>query len=169
MVLALSHATAQEGTRRWLGLGLGQDYGGVGVQLNVVPEDHICLAVGAGLLPGAQFGYNVGIQITPVPSWKDPLFICGMYGYTTVLYDRDESGVLAVSQLIGVRTGTDLETSVSNGFTFGLGTRIHAKDSESYWKLAVLFPLRTGATQRAAESLGMMSVTVSVGYHFSLN
>ena len=69
-----------------LGIGLGQDYGGMGANLLVYPHDNIGLFGGAGYAI-AGMGYNVGLKYRFF-SRNNPrtnFYVMGMYGYNAAV------------------------------------------------------------------------------------
>ena len=74
----------------YLGLGLGQDFGGIGFRVDVLPEDHISLFAGLGYAL-AGFGYNVGAHARLLPGHKVCPYVTAMYGYTAVITVKNAS------------------------------------------------------------------------------
>ena len=143
-------ANAQERSITQVGLGIGLDFGGIGARLDLFPVEHVSVFGGAGFLPGSLFGYNAGVQVIPVPKWKDALFLCGMYGINTVIIGETRP------------EKNDLLT----GFSYGIGTRISNKARTGVWKLSLLFPVRTGEAADLEDHYSLLPVAVSFGYHF---
>ncbi len=162
-------AGAQDGVHAELGVGFGQDHGGLGVQLGVFPLEQAAVFGGAGLLPGGQFGLNAGLLVIPFPKWKDALFLCTMYGYHTGSYDREEQWPGAAYQLVGIKSDPSAGLNLYAGPSLGLGTRIGTREGTNHWKLALFFPIRSGEARDMADALDMMPVTLSIGYHFKVN
>jgi hypothetical protein len=69
------------------GFGFGQDYGFIGGNITVYPQQNIGLFVGFGYA-FAGFGYNAGIKIRALPNRRHSLvrpFILAMYGYNAAV------------------------------------------------------------------------------------
>lgn len=143
-----------------LGAGLGQDYGGIGVNLVFYPQTNIGLFAGFGYaLIG--LGYNVGTKIRLGSRYSksklNPSFMA-MYGYHTIVSIE----------------GSSPAKKIFYGFTLGpsLDISFNAQNN-SYLSLAVLVPIRTNEVkdyldiQRKANhiSLFILPVTFSIGFH----
>lgn len=169
LTISANQSSAQDGPAVELGVGFGQDFGGFGAQLDVLPIKYLSVFGGAGLLPGNRLGYNAGVQVIPIPAWKDALFICAMFGYHTGLSDHENRFPDVVYQLTGVKSDKGFDPVLLNGVSVGLGTRISTGDGSNKWKLAILMPLRSGEARDLARDLDLMPITLSVGYHFALD
>lgn len=142
------------------GIGLGQDYGGIGGRLTVLPNKHFGLFFGGGYA-FAGFGYNVGAMVIAVPDKKiSPLFTF-MYGY---------NAAIAVS-------GASQYNKIYYGPTIGLGIRsLSSSNENNYWQFGLLIPFRSSeftddlnALKNNSSIVGVSEpwpVTISIGYHF---
>src|ERR1700761_7927674 len=66
-----------------LGIGLGEDYGGIGINYTVYPQTNIGLFGGVGYAL-AGVGYNFGVKLRTNPSLAT-LFVMFMYGYNAAV------------------------------------------------------------------------------------
>ena len=62
-----------------LGIGLGIDHGGIGLQLQYRPVPPLAFFVGGGYAL-AGLGYNLGMQVRLLPKKKWCPYVAGMYG-----------------------------------------------------------------------------------------
>jgi hypothetical protein len=112
-----------------VGLGIGQDYGGFGVNLTYYPLKSIGLFGGLGYtLVG--FGYNAGMKLRLLsnkPKAKVTPYILAMYGY---------NAAIKVS-------GAEEYDKLFYGPTFGLGIDFKSYPrSKIYYSFAILLPVR---------------------------
>ena len=115
-----------------LGIGVGQEFGGIGGNIFYYPQKNIGLFLGIGdALAG--IGFNSGLKLRLVSSKHKTLFIpyiIGMYGYNTAIYI----------------TGTTQFNKLYYGTTVGLGFDFHAyPESKHYWTISFLVPQRSSA------------------------
>ena len=144
-----------------LGIGFGQDYGGIGVRLTFLPDQHIGLYFSGGYAI-AGFGYNAGAIIRINPEKRIVPTFNVMYGYTAAI---------AIS-------GTKQYDKIYYGPSIGAGfiskTR---RDERSFWHFELILPFRPAEFDRDLAALqnnpaikGVQPpwpVTISIGYHFS--
>lgn len=71
-----------------LGIGLGIDHGGIGLQLQYRPVPPLAFFVGGGYAL-AGLGYNLGMQVRLLPKKKWCPYVAGMYGYHAAIRVRD--------------------------------------------------------------------------------
>lgn len=145
----------------YLGLGLGQDFGGIGFRVDVLPEDHISLFAGLGYA-FAGFGYNVGAHARLLPGHKVCPYVTAMYGYTAVITVKNASQY----------------DKIYYGPTFGAGLEVKNSLTHNFWKFGILIPIRPQAYQYDLDALKKnpsikfsavpIAITISVGYHFGL-
>jgi hypothetical protein len=119
-------AIAQENsTPLNIGLGIGLDYGALGVQFQYRPEEHAALFAGVGYaLVGA--GYNVGANIRILPEKRACPFVTLMYGY---------NGVIMVK-------GADQYNKIYYGTSLGAGVELRKRSGNNFWRIELLFPQR---------------------------
>lgn len=147
-----------------LGIGFGQDYGGIGANITVYPQANIGLFAGLGYAL-AGFGYNAGLKLRLLPDHghsKVRPFIVGMYGY---------NAAIAV-------TNYQSDNKIFYGPTIGAGLDIGSTTpGRGYLSLAILVPLRSPDAQNYIDQLrasgvtinDLIPVTFSIGYKFVLN
>jgi hypothetical protein len=148
-----------------LGIGLGQDYGGIGANIMVYPQRNIGIFFGGGYA-FAGFGWNAGLKgrlISDEPHVATP-FLLAMYGY---------NAAYAVS-------GNSSLNKIFYGPTFGVGLDLRSKklSSRGFWSFAILVPIRSSEvddyrrvlTDEYGVSLSpLIPIGISVGYKFILN
>jgi hypothetical protein len=148
-----------------LGLGLGQDYGGIGANLLYYMNDNIGLFGGAGHAI-AGFGYNVGVKARFLPKKQSGtnFYLLGMYGYNAAVKveGADNFNKLFYGPTVG----------------FGIDTGKHPFKS-GYWSFALMIPFRKAEVNDYMDMLEddygvefdqkMLPITFSVGYRFALD
>ncbi|HET6252882.1 MAG TPA: hypothetical protein VFE32_02345 [Puia sp.] len=148
-----------------LGIGFGQDYGGIGGNLTVYPQENIGLFIGAGYAL-AGFGYNAGLKLRLLPDHgrsKVRPFVEGMYGYNAAI----------------VVTNYSQDNKMFYGPTIGAGLDLGSTEpGKGYLSLAILVPFRSPDVQNYIDQLNANGVTFknnlipisfSIGYKFVLN
>jgi len=143
-----------------IGLGLGFDYGGIGVNALAYPQKNIGLFGGVGYAI-AGVGYNFGVKLRwPVSKVVAP-YIMGMYGYNTAIH---------VSSNFGFNDQNKIFYGPTAGIGCDFGTH-HA--NASYFTLALTVPFRspdvddyiTQLTSQGAQFKNKPSpVGISIGY-----
>jgi hypothetical protein len=115
-----------------LGIGIGQEFGGIGGNIFYYPQKNIGLFLGIGDAL-ADIGFNSGLKLRLVSSKHKSIFIpfiIGMYGYNTAVFI----------------TGTTQFNKLYYGTTVGLGFDFHAyQESKHYWTVSFLVPQRSSA------------------------
>lgn len=112
-----------------LGLGIGFDYGGFGINYTLYPQRNIGIFGGVGYAI-AGVGYNVGTKFRLTPKKVTP-FITGMYGYNTAIKVTGTNGF-----------GPSLN-KIFYGFTAGGGVDILVgRESKNYISIALMVPFR---------------------------
>lgn len=148
-----------------MGIGIGQDYGGIGVSLMYYPKKQIGLFVGGGYA-FAGFGYNVGAKVRFVSSEEyKPVnfFLIGMYGY---------NASVAV-------TNAKQYNKLFYGPTLGFGIDIGPhKPNKGYFSLSINIPYRSPDVNEYKDDLeadqgvefngDLLPFTFSLGYKFSV-
>jgi hypothetical protein len=146
-----------------LGLGFGIDYGGIGARLNYVPERHFVVFVGAGY-NFVKAGYNVGASYRFNPTNRWCFYYTLMYGYNAAVKVENASHYDKV--YYGPSTGAGLELRLN-------------KDKGNYFNFELLVPIRSQEYEDDFEDIKNnpniqiyaepLPVTISVGYHFSID
>lgn len=143
-----------------VGLGLGQPYGGIGVQLAARLWQPLELFAGGGYAL-AGTGINAGLRLRVAPNSPVCPFLTGMYGYNGAVYVK----------------GTDRYNMLYYGPSFGGGVEIHGnRRPERHLSVQVIFPLRPQAFEDAVSALKRnpnvqvfaepWDVSIAIGYHF---
>ena len=171
LLIAIStqlHAQAVNTTPKFdqssLGVGLGLDYGGIGVNYTVFPSQNVGLFGGAGFAL-AGVGYNVGVKLRSVPKKANQMtcfYGLAMYGYNAA---------------IAITNKTSLN-KLFYGPTIGVGfdLRSHPYTKNSYWSFALLIPIRSAEVDQYIDDLknyqgvefknNLFPIAISVGYRF---
>jgi hypothetical protein len=144
-----------------VGLGLGMDYGGLGVKFSAFPVKYFGLFGGAGYNL-VKAGLNGGAILRVLPAKKVCPYVTGMYGY---------NGVILVQN-------ADQYNKVYYGPTFGGGIELHFRSNQNFMNFGLLVPLRSQKFYDdwdVVKSLpGITNVSdplpfgISIGYHFKL-
>ncbi len=147
-----------------IGLGMGMDYGGFGVNLLYYPIENIGLFGGVGYAL-AGTGYNAGVKIRIIPgaSSRVNLAFLGMYGYNAA---------------IQVQNAKDYN-KLFYGPTLGFGLDTHpAHIKNGYWSFAILIPVREPGVQEYIDHLksnhsvefknDLFPFAISIGYRYLL-
>lgn len=108
-----------------IGPGIGQEYGGLGVQLSFLAAPRVRAFGGVGFAL-AGLGYNVGGQFRILPKSKWCPYVSAMYGYTAAIY---------------VRNG-DQFNKLYYGPSFGTGVELHKRRSSTFWRFGFTVPIR---------------------------
>ncbi|CAN5340424.1 hypothetical protein BH09BAC3_BH09BAC3_07650 [soil metagenome] len=139
------------------GFGAGIDYGAFGIKLTVVPEKHIGLFLGGGIL-----GYNIGGDIRLRPGRKITPTLSAMYGLNAMII---HPGVFSIFK--GYR-----------GYSVGLGAELKAGlRRNNFWKFQLLVPFRTAEYENDVGNYNANGysisdawpVVVSVGFHLAIS
>lgn len=148
-----------------MGLGIGMDYGGIGLNLLAYPQKHIGVFLGGGYnLNG--FGYNTGLKIRMFQAARKPdahFFIMGMYGYNLVVVVKN--AVSLSKTFYGPSAG------------IGLDTRFNRRKDIGYGSFALIVPFRSTEARNYMEDLRSVGATgkdplpfaISVGYRITIN
>jgi hypothetical protein len=142
------------------GFGIGQDYGGFGARLTVMPEKHFGLFFGGGYAL-AGFGYNFGAMVIGAPDKKVSPTFSFMYGYTAAIK------IDGASQYNKIYLGPSIG--------FGLMSK-SSRHEGSYWHFGIAVPFRPSEFDKDFNTIksnpritGLEKpwpVTISIGYHF---
>ena len=143
-----------------MGIGYGQDYGGLGVNLTVYPQENVGFFGGFGYAL-AGFGYNAGIKLRLLPNQGKSMFrpfVEGMYGYNAAI----------------VITNATQYNKLFYGPTVGAGVDAGSlRARHGYFSMAILVPIRNPDAQNYIDGLQAMGVdfhtnllpiSVSFGY-----
>lgn len=152
-----------------MGIGLGFDYGGIGVGGVFYPGKNFGIIAGVGYaIAGA--GFNAGIKyrfFNANPRGVIP-FLTAMYGYNAAV--KLDYG--------GFNGNTQTEQKVYYGPTFGVGMDTkYGPGKQGYWSFALLVPIRSqdyrDAIDRFKAAGGSVTepppVGFSVGYRWVIN
>lgn len=147
------------------GLGLGLDYGGLGMNLGAYPQKNIGFFGGLGYAV-IGFGYNAGVKIRAISDKKH----MGVVPYALAMYGYN--AVIAVSNV-------DDYNKFFYGPTIGVGLDFRPrpeKKKRGHWSLALLFPLRGSEVKAYTDDLKnnhnvdfkneLMPFAISIGYRF---
>ncbi|OFX58810.1 MAG: hypothetical protein A2046_05555, partial [Bacteroidetes bacterium GWA2_30_7] len=112
----------------FIGLGMGLDYGGFGINFLVYPQKNIGVFGGVGYAI-AGLGWNAGIKarFAPEKYFINP-YLIAMYGYNAAVYFKNMPD----------------RNQIFYGYSVGFGIDFHlSKYGHSYLQLGLLFPIRT--------------------------
>ncbi len=130
LVLATGNLSGQTFERRtYMGLGLGLDYGGVGVKVELLPVDHLGIFAGVGYNLSSA-GWNVGAAFKITPTKRVCPNIVAFYGYNGVFVGGDSYAEKYNSTSYGFTVGGNLDIKVNSKghkLTFGLFAPIRSK------------------------------------------
>jgi len=146
-----------------LGLGMGMEYGGFGINLLYYPAENVGVFAGVGTAL-AGMGYNAGLKVRMLSdSARVNFYTMAMYGYNASIYIPDAKTY----------------NKVFYGVTFGLGldTRYNPK-KDGYWTFALLMPLRGSDVSDYMKDLTnnhniefkneLLPIGISIGYRYFL-
>jgi hypothetical protein len=147
-----------------LGLGLGFDYGGLGINLRIKLKDAFSLTAGAGS-SFIGMGYNIGLNVSQKTNLADNTtvpFANILYGINTVI----------------IITNADAYNRMFKGFTFGFGADFHLFKNKSHAISAeLLIPIRSGTAEQYISDLedkgvkftsGKFPIALSIGIRFGI-
>jgi hypothetical protein len=141
-----------------LGMGLGMDYGGIGLRLCVLPDKYIGLFGGLGYNLHTA-GFNVGGQLRLLPDSRVIPVLMGMYGYNGVIVVR----------------GAGQYDKTYYGPSLGLGIEAHSRNGQNFFTVELFLPFRPAEFDRDIDALQAnpfiqiskpLPFTFSFGYHF---
>ena len=145
-----------------VGIGYGQDYGGLGLNLTVYPQQNIGLFGGLGYAL-AGFGYNAGIKLRLLPNEGKSMFrpfVEAMYGYNTAVYIAND----------------EQYNKLFYGPTVGAGVDVGSlRARHGYFSAALLVPIRNADPQNYIDQLkamgaqfnnNLLPISISLGYNF---
>jgi hypothetical protein len=143
------------------GIGLGMDYGGIGINALFYPQKNIGFFGGIGYAI-AGVGFNAGLKWRLVTaehtsSWFP--YLLGMYGY---------NAAIAV-------TNASEYNKIFYGPTFGFGLDYHNPRNSGYWTFSLLIPIRGSEVDDYISShnitlkSSLSPIGLSVGYRFIID
>lgn len=119
-----------------IGLGLGLDYGAIGVQFQYRPDELVALFAGVGYaLVGV--GYNAGVNVRFLPEKRACPFVSAMYGYNAFIMVK----------------GAEQYDRIYYGTSFGAGVELRKRSSDHFWRIELLLPQRSDAFHDDHEAL----------------
>ena len=143
-----------------LGFGLGQEYGGLGINATFYPQKNIGLFAGIGYA-FAGTGYNAGFKLRLIPEerfMKVSPWLTGMYGYNAAVLvaDKDEYNKLFY------------------GPSAGGGIDLRFRRNRGYLSIGIIIPFRDVEVQEYMDMLerdknvdfgtGLTPFTIAIGY-----
>lgn len=149
-------AIAQSTPKAFFGLGLGLDYGGIGIRGEAMPQKHIGLFLGAGY-NFVSPAFNAGASYKVLAKGRAQPFVTAMYGYNAALK---------------VQYGFSKDYY---GLTTGAGCDLYDADGKRKWVFALLVPFRKQAFHDTYQSLkdagyefnpGPLPIAFTIGYNF---
>lgn len=146
-------------SRASFGVGLGLDYGGIGVRFTFIPDPHVGI-FGAGGFALVGFAYNVGAIVRFIPKKRFTPTASLMYGYNSAIL---VNGAPQYNKLYyGPSAGVGFQTKFR-------------KDSGNYFHAELIAPSRSSAFYRDLRQLKSsttisdpLPILISVGYHFAI-
>lgn len=128
----LGRAKVIDFTRTYLGLGVGIDFGGIGLNAMSMLTEHFGLfgALGYNL---DNIGMNGGLRLyanDQSARWRH--FISAMYGYNAVFLIKDAENFNKTFYGTTIGVGLDLKDSNSNFWTLALQVPIRSDDVKAY-------------------------------------
>lgn len=150
----------QESGREFdIGVGLGVDYGGIGVRGTFKPIKQLGLFAAGGYNLNS-FGFNAGAQWYLTQHKRHNFFLTGMYGYNAVI----------------VVSGDINDKATYYGFSAGVGYQVTTKNNLNFWNFELLFPVRNSNYKDDVDALKAIGVDIrepfpfgiSIGRHFKI-
>ncbi len=148
-----------------LGLGIGQDYGGLGLSVTVYPQKNIGL-FGAFGYAFAGAGYNFGTKLRLIPDdrfKRISLFVLGMYGYNAAVIIADSTSYNKLFYGPSAGAGFDLRFVRNKGY-FSFGVIIPFRDPEVDDYMDYLED-----TKNVDFKDGLLPFTITLGYKIVLH
>lgn len=148
------------------GVGLGLDYGGIGLNMLIYPQNNIGVFGGLGYA-FAGAGFNAGVKARIVSDFsksKASTYGLMMYGYNTLIIIKNASNL----------------NKLFYGPTIGVGFDYKSHpDKNNYWSFALLVPLRGSKVKNYIDDLEqnrnvrfegeLLPIAVTMGYRIILN
>jgi len=142
------------------GLGLGQDYGGIGVNLTIYPQKNIGIFGSVGyVLAGAGFNFGLKLRIIPNHEFKKVSpYAIGMYGYNATVKIMEKSEFDKIFYGPSAGGGIDLRFRRNKGYlSFGITIPFRDPEVDEYMD-------KLEKEQNADFGSGLAPFTISVGY-----
>lgn len=150
-----------------IGVGIGLDYGGIGLHLAPISTKYLDVfgAVGYNF---AAFGYNAGITFRPSAEGNVVFGTSIMYGYNGVLLLGQPNSPLGITNSQG--------SKVYYGPSFELSLDFHSpRVQETFFRLGLIVPVRSQEWKNDINTLKnnnvefstIFPVLISLGMHFS--
>lgn len=141
-----------------LGIGVGLDYGGIGIKIPMISFAPWAQLFGGLGYNGAGPGFNSGVLIRSSPQRQISTYFTAMYGYNAVL----------ITESVGGRQRTE---RTYYGPSFGCGIEFRNKPEANFFTFGLLFPIRSEKFDDASGVVNPLrrprDVMLSVGYHFA--
>ncbi len=145
-----------------IGIGMGLEYGGFGVNGTFISESGFGGFFGAGYII-AGIGINAGIQYSFNPDNKTHPFLMAMYGYNAAIVVKNAF------------TNSNEFSEIYYGPSFGGGVNIKNKKN-NIWRISLSIPVRTSEFQDDMDDLKnsgvsfneALPIAIGVGYNFSI-
>jgi hypothetical protein len=145
----------------FLGLGLGLDYGGLGVKCEYLPLKYLGLSLGLGYnLQGP--GINLGASFKPLPGKKIQPVATLLYGYNAVIVIQDRVE----------------KNKTYYGFSAGLGGALRVGKKGNKLSLNIFYPFRSKRLQDDYEALQndptitldteLLPIAYSIGFNWAI-
>lgn len=131
-------------------IGIGLDYGGIGMKITFNPTDAVSFFGGLGY-NFAGLGFNGGLELNFAQHTKVSGFLSAMYGYNAVLLDPNNS--LNPSEIF-------------YGPSFGLGVRSWSFNGDNFFSFQVIYPVRDEIFMNAATTEKPWPVLFGIGFGF---
>jgi hypothetical protein len=128
------------------GVGVGFDYGGIGLRLTGMPSARFGFFGSVGYA-FAGLGFNGGLNFVANPGSIAEVYGTGMYGYNAAQFDKFSNSV---------QTG-----KLYYGPSFGVGLKINFSGGHNFINGELLVPVRSEAAK-----VDLPPVAISVGYHW---
>ena len=150
----------------YFGLGIGLDYGGIGIQAEYLHSKYVGFFAGAGyaLIDPA---FNAGVSAKLLPDKKFCPTITAMYGYNAVIKLKDFTGA------------TSSESKIYYGLTIGASGEIKTgKNNQNKLTAGIRLPFRNNEFHKDYDALkdagykftpDFLPITFSVGISFGLS
>lgn len=146
----------------YLGVGLGQDMGGLfGFGITYWPTPWLSGFAGGGWAI-VDFSYQTGVQLNLPTEKRVSPFVAGMYGYNGAIHIKN------LEKLDGIYYGP----------TVGAGILLKQRSNRNYWQFSINVPIRSRQFLDDWEAIklrpdvevkaDLLPVTLGVGFHLRL-
>lgn len=155
------HEYVEDDPRQNIGIGVGLDYGGIGMRYTFMATPQLGLFGSLGyILVGP--GFNVGLNYKFLTDKRVMPVIGAMYGYNAAIKVE----------------GASEFNEIYYGPSISLGVEVRARKNESnFWNFELVVPFRSGKYQDDMDALQNNSsiviseplpIAFSIGYHFGI-